>query len=132
MICGHRRQLWQVLDSGLGGTLTSANYPDNYEHNTDCSFTITPIPGNSVTIEFQVIVIMIIIFTMSPILISIPISTLYPKDFHVDYSHGGGCMDFLTVGRSCLGSLVVTTSDPFDPRTKALIQKSHFHHIPRV
>merc|ERR1719209_2216163 len=71
----------QVLDSGLGGTLTSANYPDNYEHNTDCSFTITPIPGNSVTIEFQ--------------------------DFHVDYSHGGGCMDFLTVERSCLGPLEI-------------------------
>ena len=50
-----------MLDSGLGGTLTSANYPDNYEHNTDCSFTISPIPGNSITIEFQVIGISIII-----------------------------------------------------------------------
>jgi len=61
----------QELNDGLGGTITSANFPENYDHNTDCSFTILPVPGNHVTLQFT--------------------------DFHVDYSHGGGCMDYITV-----------------------------------
>merc|ERR1712172_456601 len=42
----------QALEEGLGGTITSVNFPNNYEDNTD---------------------------------------------FHVDYSHGGGCKDFITI-----------------------------------
>merc|ERR1712172_342044 len=59
----------QALEEGLGGTITSVNYPNNYEDNTDCSFTILPVPGNHVTLQFT--------------------------DFHVDYSHGGGCKGLL-------------------------------------
>merc|ERR1711971_220003 len=61
----------QVLEEGLGGTIASVNFPENYEDNTDCSFTIVPVPGNHVTLQFT--------------------------DFHVDYSHGGGCMDYITI-----------------------------------
>ena len=68
--------LSQVLDDGFGGLMSSPSYPDNYEDNVDCSFTILPQPGNSVTIEFT--------------------------DFHVDYSHGGGCMDYITVGTAAV------------------------------
>ena len=41
----------QELNDGLGGTITSANVPENYDHNTDCSFTILPVPGNHVTLQ---------------------------------------------------------------------------------
>ena len=41
----------QELNDGLGGTITSANFPENYDHNTDCSFTILPVPGNHVTLQ---------------------------------------------------------------------------------
>ena len=41
----------QELNDGLGGTITSANFPENYDHNMDCSFTILPVPGNHVTLQ---------------------------------------------------------------------------------
>ena len=47
----------QVLEEGLGGTLTSVNFPENYEDNTDCSFTITPVPGNHVTLQVDLILL---------------------------------------------------------------------------
>jgi len=58
----------QDLD-GLEGTLQSPNYPNNYDDDTDCSFLIDPIPGTYVTLKFT--------------------------DFHVDYSHGGECADYI-------------------------------------
>ena len=45
----------QVLEEGLGGTITSANFPENYEHNTDCSFTIVPVPGNHVAVKVNLV-----------------------------------------------------------------------------
>ena len=45
----------QVLEEGLGGTITSANFPENYEHNTDCSFTIVPVPGNHVALKVNLV-----------------------------------------------------------------------------
>ena len=41
----------QVLEEGLGGTVTSVNFPNNYQDNTDCAFTILPVPGNHVTLQ---------------------------------------------------------------------------------
>ena len=46
----------QVLEEGLGGTITSANFPENYEHNTDCSFTIVPVPGNHVALKVNLVI----------------------------------------------------------------------------
>ena len=46
----------QVLEEGLGGTITSANFPGNYEHNTDCSFTIVPVPGNHVALKVNLVI----------------------------------------------------------------------------
>ena len=60
----------QELD-GVEGTIQSPNYPNNYDHDTDCSFLIVPLPGNSVTLQFT--------------------------DFHVDYNHGGSCYDWVEV-----------------------------------
>ena len=45
----------QELNDGLGGTITSANFPENYDHNTDCSFTILPVPGNHVTLQVTIL-----------------------------------------------------------------------------
>ena len=43
------------MEEGLGGTITSVNFPNNYEDNTDCSFTILPVPGNHVTLQVNLI-----------------------------------------------------------------------------
>ena len=53
----HCWKLCQVLEEGLGGTITSVNFPENYEHNTDCSFTIVPVPGNHVTLQVNLVLI---------------------------------------------------------------------------
>ena len=47
----------QVLEEGLGGTIASVNFPENYEDNTDCSFTIVPVPGNHVTLQVNLVLI---------------------------------------------------------------------------
>jgi hypothetical protein len=71
----YERQLFLPLSEeldGVGGTIQSPNFPDNYNHNTDCSFLIVPFPGNSVTLRFTA--------------------------FHVDYNHGGNsCYDWVEV-----------------------------------
>ena len=51
----HNQKSNQVLEEGLGGTITSVNFPNNYEDNTDCSFTILPVPGNHVTLQVNLI-----------------------------------------------------------------------------
>ena len=53
----HCWKLYQVLEEGLGGTIASVNFPENYEDNTDCSFTIVPVPGNHVTLQVNLVFI---------------------------------------------------------------------------